>query len=63
MDIFPGLDDGKQTHHGHGLTPAAATVFDKPLPNSEPKLRAVLDKLGANSGSGVDQPASAAPCR
>ncbi len=61
VGVFLGLDVGKQTHHGHGLTPGGKTVFDKPLPNSEPKLRAVFDKLTAKFGTVlvvVDQPAS-----
>ncbi|MBH5334889.1 IS110 family transposase [Streptomyces pactum] len=61
VDVFLGLDVGKQTHHGHGLTPAGKKVFDKPLPNSEPKLRAVFDKLKDKFGTVlvvVDQPAS-----
>ncbi|WP_460778716.1 IS110 family RNA-guided transposase, partial [Nocardiopsis nanhaiensis] len=55
------LDVGKSAHHGHGLTPAGKKVFDKALPNSEPKMRAVLDKLKAKFGTVlvvVDQPAS-----
>ncbi len=58
---FLGLDIGKTAHHGHGLTPAGKKVFDKPLPNSEPKLRAVFDKLTVKFGTVlviVDQPAS-----
>src|SRR5690554_5641586 len=61
VGVFLGLDVGKTTHHGHGLTPAGKKVFDKPLPNSEPKLRAVFDKLTAKFGAVlviVDQPAS-----
>nr|WP_168723193.1 IS110 family transposase [Streptomyces sp. SAT1]ANO42778.1 transposase [Streptomyces sp. SAT1] len=61
VGVFLGLDVGKSTHHGHGLTPAGKKVFDKQLPNSEPKLRAVLDKLAAKFGTVlviVDQPAS-----
>ncbi|MEV5427670.1 IS110 family transposase [Streptomyces cellulosae] len=61
VGVFLGLDVGKQTHHGYGLTPAGKKVFDKQLPNSEPKLRAVLDKLTAKFGTVllvVDQPAS-----
>ena len=53
--------DRKSAHHGHGLTPAGKKVFDKQLPNSEPKLRAVFDKLTAKFGTVlviVDQPAS-----
>ncbi len=40
VGVFLGLDVGKSAHHGHGLTPAGKKVFDKQLPNSEPKLRA-----------------------
>ncbi|WNI27811.1 IS110 family transposase [Streptomyces sp. ITFR-6] len=61
VGVFLGLDVGKSTHHGHGLTPAGKKVFDKPLPNSEPKLRAVFDRLAAKFGTVlviVDQPAS-----
>ncbi|MEU2408563.1 IS110 family transposase [Streptomyces rubiginosohelvolus] len=61
VGVFLGLDVGKQTHHGHGLTPAGKTAFDKQLPNGEPKLRAVFDKLRAKFGTVlvvVDQPAS-----
>ncbi|MFJ4942224.1 IS110 family transposase [Streptomyces albidoflavus] len=61
VGVFLGLDVGKSAHHGHGLTPAGKKVFDKPLPNSEPKLRAVFDKLTAKFGNVlviVDQPAS-----
>ncbi|WP_344570937.1 IS110 family transposase, partial [Streptomyces axinellae] len=61
IGVFLGLDVGKSAHHGHGLTPAGKKVFDKPLPNSEPKLRAVFEKLTAKFGTVlviVDQPAS-----
>ncbi|RII06908.1 hypothetical protein DSC45_35015 [Streptomyces sp. YIM 130001] len=61
VGVFLGLDVGKTAHHGHGLTPAGKKVLDKPLPNSEPKLRAVFDKLAAKFGTVlvvVDQPAS-----
>ncbi|WP_406406240.1 IS110 family transposase [Streptomyces halstedii] len=61
VGVFLGLDVGKSAHHGHGLTPAGKKVFDKPLPNSEPKLRAVFDKLTMKFGTAlviVDQPAS-----
>ncbi|GAA3304924.1 hypothetical protein GCM10020295_57320 [Streptomyces cinereospinus] len=59
--VFLGMDVGKTAHHGHGLTPAGKKVFDKQVPNSEPKLRAVFDKLAAKFGTVlviVDQPAS-----
>lgn len=61
VGVFLGLDVGKSAHRSHGLTPAGKKVFDKPLPNSEPKLRAVFEKLTAKFGTVlviVDQPAS-----
>jgi len=61
VGVFLGLDVGKSAHHGHGLTPAGKKVFDKPLSNDEPKLRAAFDKLKAKFGTVlvvVDQPAS-----
>ncbi|GAA2312684.1 IS110-like element IS110 family transposase [Streptomyces hawaiiensis] len=61
VGVFLGLGVGKSAPHGHGLTPAGKKIFDKQLPNSEPKLRAVLDKLAAKFGTVlviVDQPAS-----
>ncbi|GAB1333345.1 IS110 family RNA-guided transposase [Streptomyces sennicomposti] len=59
--VFLGLDVGKSSHHGHGLTPAGKKVFNKALPNGEPQLRAVFNKLKAKFGTVlvvVDQPAS-----
>ncbi|ACU72069.1 transposase IS116/IS110/IS902 family protein [Catenulispora acidiphila DSM 44928] len=61
IGVFLGLDVGKGEHHGHGLTPAGKKVFDKQLPNSEPRLRQVFDKLKAKFGTVlviVDQPAN-----
>lgn len=61
IGVFLGLDVGKSAHHGHGLTPAGKKVFDKQLPNTEPKLRDVFDKLQTKFGTVlviVDQPAS-----
>ena len=61
IGVFLGLDVGKTNHHGHGLTPAGKKVFDKQLPNTEPKLREVFEKLKAKFGTVlviVDQPAS-----
>lgn len=45
LGAFLGMDVGKAAHHGHGLTLAGKKVFNKLTPNSEPKLRAVFDKL------------------
>ena len=61
IGVFLGLDVGKGEHHGHGLTPAGKKVFDKRLPNSEPRLREVFDKLKTKFGTVlviVDQPAN-----
>src|SRR5882757_6734416 len=61
VGAFLGTDVGKSSHHGHGPTPAGKRVFDKAMPNSEPKLRAVFDRLIAKFGTVlviVVQPAS-----
>jgi hypothetical protein len=51
IGVFLGLDVGKGDHHAHGLTPPGKTAHDKRLPNSEPKLRALFDKLIAKFGT------------
>lgn len=43
--VFLGLDVGKGEHHAVGLDPEGKRLHDKPLPNSEPKLREVFEKL------------------
>ena len=61
IGVFLGLDVGKGEHHAHGLTPAGKKVFDKRLPNTEPRLRALFDKLTEKFGTVlviVDQPAN-----
>ncbi|MGW3496602.1 IS110 family transposase [Streptomyces sp. NPDC001020] len=61
IDVYLGLDVGKGEHHATALTPAGKKVFDKRLPNTEPKLREVFTKLQAKHGTVlvvVDQPAS-----
>ena len=61
IGVFLGLDVGKGEHHAHGLTPEGKKVYDKRLPNTEPKLRAVFEKLAAKFGTVlviVDQPAN-----
>ncbi|MEV6871421.1 IS110 family transposase [Amycolatopsis sp. NPDC051128] len=58
--VFLGLDVGKDAHHAVGLDPDGTRLHDGPLPNSEPKLRALFDKL-ARHGTllvVVDQPAT-----
>ncbi|MEV0682219.1 IS110 family transposase [Actinosynnema sp. NPDC050436] len=58
--VFLGLDVGKGEHHAVGLDPAGRRLHDAPLPNSEPKLRALFDKLAAHGPLlvVVDQPAT-----
>jgi hypothetical protein len=61
IGVFLGLDVGEGEHHARGLTPAGKTVCDKCLPNTEPKLRALFDKLIAKLGTVlviVDQPSN-----
>lgn len=58
--VFLGLDVGKEEHHACGLDLAGHRVYDKPLPQSEARLREVLTSL-AEQGPVlvvVDQPAS-----
>jgi transposase len=58
--VFLGLDVGKGEHHAVGLDPAGKRVHDAALPNSEPKLRVMFDKLAAHGPVlvVVDQPAT-----
>ncbi|WP_442910842.1 IS110 family transposase [Kitasatospora sp. NBC_01266] len=61
IDVYLGLDVGKGEHHATALTPAGKRVFDKRLPNTEPRLREVFGRLQAKHGTVlvvVDQPAS-----
>ncbi|GAB2866925.1 MAG: IS110 family transposase [Micrococcaceae bacterium] len=59
--LFIGLDVGKSEHHATALTSQADKVYDKALPNSEPKLQQLLTSLVAKYGPAllvVDQPAT-----
>lgn len=59
--LFIGLDVGKSEHHATALTSNADKVYDKTLPNSEPKLQHLLTKLVTKYGPAllvVDQPAT-----
>ncbi|MDT0469523.1 IS110 family RNA-guided transposase [Streptomyces gibsoniae] len=61
IGVFLGLDVGKGEHHGTAATPAGKKALDKRLPNSEPKLRELFEKMQAKHGIVlvvVDQPAS-----
>ena len=58
--VFLGLDVGKEEHHACGLDPDGQRVHDKPLPQSEAKIRAVFEALSVRGSVlvVVDQPAS-----
>lgn len=58
--VFLGLDVGKGEHHAVGLDPEGKRLHDAPLPNSEPKLRAMFAKLAKHGPIlvVVDQPAT-----
>ncbi|MEU0005533.1 transposase [Streptomyces sp. NPDC006314] len=58
IDVYLGLDVGKGEHHGTALTPAGKKAFDKPLPNSEPRLRELFENLQASTcATEADHPA------
>lgn len=57
--LYLGIDVGKTDHHATGLSAAGSVVYDKPLPQSEPKIRALLQELTVAHGTVlvvVDQP-------
>lgn len=58
--VFLGLDVGKGEHHAVGLAPSGDRLHDATLPNSEPKLREVFDRLSRHGRVlvVVDQPAT-----
>jgi transposase len=58
--VYLGLDVGKGEHHATALAPGGKRLYDRALPNSEPKLRALFAKLAKHGRVlvVVDQPAS-----
>lgn len=57
--VFLGIDVGKTEHHATALNQDGQVVHDRPLPQSEPKIHAILDELAAKHGHVlvvVDQP-------
>ncbi|MGW4065902.1 IS110 family transposase [Amycolatopsis sp. NPDC004747] len=60
FSVFLGLDVGKDTHHAVGLDPDGKRLHDGPLPNTEPKLKALFDTLAEHGPLlvVVDQPAT-----
>lgn len=57
-EIYLGLDVGKTNHHATALHASGQKIWDKPLPQSEPKIRELLTKLSQNGTIllVVDQP-------
>lgn len=59
FEVFFGLDVSKGEQRAVGLDPAGKRLHDGPLPNNEPKLRALFDKLATHGPLlVVDQPAT-----
>lgn len=60
VDVFVGIDVGKGEHHAVALNRAGKSLYDKPLPNDEAKMRDVLQHLKhhGNVLVVVDQPAT-----
>ncbi|GAA1047319.1 hypothetical protein GCM10009567_15670 [Rothia amarae] len=58
LTIYLGLDVGKTNHHATALTSNGKKIWDKPLPQSEPKIRELLTKLSTQGTVllVVDQP-------
>ncbi|WP_413468271.1 IS110 family transposase [Kocuria marina] len=57
--LYLGIDVGKTEHHATAITAEGTVVHDKTLPQSEPKIRALLEALQAEHGPVlvvVDQP-------
>ncbi|GAA1855358.1 IS110 family transposase [Microbacterium koreense] len=60
IDVFIGLDVGKGEHHAVALDRSGRKLYDRPLPNDERRLRAVLTELQQHGNVLliVDQPAT-----
>jgi Transposase len=60
IQVFVGLDVGKEAHHGVALDRKGKRLLDSALSHGEPKLRALIRKLKEHSPIPlvVDQPAT-----
>jgi transposase len=60
VEVFVGLDVGKEKHHAVAVDKTGKKLFDKPLPNDEAQLREILAKLTMRGTTllVVDQPAT-----
>jgi len=58
-EIFLGIDVGKTEHHATAVNHNGDVVYDKTLPQSEPKIRQLLEEFSSKHGQVlvvVDQP-------
>src|SRR5690625_6345893 len=60
VDVFIGIDVGKSDHHAVGIDRAGKKLLDKPLPQDEAKLRALISKVSVHGAVlvVVDHPAT-----
>lgn len=60
VQVFTGVDVGKDTHHAVAVNRSVNRLFDKALPNDENKLRALISDLKQHGQIllVVDQPAT-----
>ena len=60
VDVFIGVDVGKQSHHAVALDRSGRRLYDKALPNDEDQLRAMIAALRAHGQLllVVDQPST-----
>ncbi|MGT0360080.1 IS110 family transposase, partial [Shigella flexneri] len=59
VQVFIGVDVGKDTHHAVAINRSGKRLFDKALPNDENKLRSLISDLKQHGQIllVVDQPA------
>ena len=60
VDVFIGVDVGKQSHHAVALDRSGRRLYDKALPNDEGQLRDMIGRLRAHGPLllVVDQPST-----
>lgn len=60
VQVFIGIDVGKDTHHAVAINRSGKRLFDKALPNDENKLRSLISDLKQHGQIllVVDQPAT-----
>ena len=60
VDVFVGVDVGKADHHAVAVDRSGRVILDRPVPQDEARIVALIDELAAR-GRGlfvVDQPAT-----